>query len=216
MPVGAAIAAGVVAAGASVYSQSQQQKAAKKAQEFQQDPANRTTTQEVAMPPWLLPYAKANMERIWNDTSKPYKPYGGFFNNIQAAIDAQRAQQAARSWDGLTGPQPSINPETLPFKPKIPGIPFNPLTARPGEQVQLPISQKDYQRYLLALASGTAIDAMGGADQKAWKKTNKLLAKYMNSPIMLGSGQPYGGLLTNQFNQQAAPAPDILAQYRIK
>ena len=188
---------------------------------FQSDPANRTTTSTMEMAPWIEPYAKAYLERQWIDSSKPYQAYPGFLQSMKK--DMAPPEPVKRPWDALTGSNfalpgksTGIVPDNLGFKPLIAGLGFNPLTARQGEQVPLPLDQTDYNRYITSLMTPGAnlIDPLRAIDYNKWKKQNKRMAKYMDQPISLKNAKKYGGYLSNQYagakNEQM---PGMFDQY---
>ena len=221
MAYGAIIGA-LLGGASSIYGQSQQQQAAKDAQAAANAAAAQGTKTTSEMASWIQPYAKAYLERQWIDSSKPYQEYGGFFQNMQKALDAKAAKQPM-PWDSLFGPGSDVLPgkstgmipDELMFR-QAGGIPFNPLTARQGEQARLPLAGKDYTRYLTALSTKGAntIDAIGEPQGKAWNKQNKFLKKYMDKPLAMTSPALTAGLLNYQVTgMQNEQAPSIWDQY---
>ena len=178
---------------------------------------SQTQTQNNQVAPWLLPYQKAQVERQLNISNKPFQDYPGFYQQFAQAMQQEQAPEK-HPWDNFQNARagtPVGGYDKQQFVDRT-NHPYNPLTAKPGEQVPLQLNRGDYIRYNQNLSEDPNYHArtMSNAQMAEWKKANRGLKQFMTD-------KPYA-LRDNVFNQQVQQnlaaaqqqqAPNIIDQY---
>lgn len=175
------------------------------------------TTQTKSVAPWLLPYQKAQVERQYNLSNQPYQSYPGFFQQFASAMQQEQAPQQ-NPWDNLQmamAGRPLQGNQRQQFVDRT-NHPYNPLTAKPGEQVPLQLNRGDYLRYMAEMEKNPDYQArtMSKAQMAEWSKNNRGLKKYMaDKPYVLRDNVYAQQVNQNLAQAQQADDPNIIDQY---
>jgi hypothetical protein len=180
----------------------------------QPDPSTQTQQNQVA--DWLLPYLKAQVERQYNISNKPYQPYQGFFQSMAQAVQDE-AKPAERPWDDFKFSRPgrAQNPDPQQFVDRK-FHPINPLTAKPGEALPIPLGHAEYGRYMQNMDSdpGYTARTLNPAQFGQWKKDNRGLRKYMTDKPYQINDTPFNQSVAAQLAQKnTEEQPNIIDRY---
>lgn len=183
-------------------------------------------TNTTTLPDWMMPYAKAYLQRQYNLSNRQYQPYGGLYQQLgkeaqqtkppdffgQSAFQPSPQGQAGMLWNGQAMNSQGMPVNGMSGNPSggLPVVgsntePFNRMTAIPGEMSPVSLGQGDYIRYLNKASANPSFTPKI-VNQAAYNNAKKNAGKMFNKDeYFIVPDNQYSQYLSAQISQKQQP-----------